>query len=99
MTDRELQDEIIRYVTDPRARGGSSPALKSALKLSAQQAKRAAQFARFLARRYYRDRLGRSFRYSALLSGSGGRRATDVVDAGEFEVSLGDGVLGSFHLA
>ena len=92
MTDRELQDEIIRYVTDPQARHGDG-----AVKLSVQQAARAAQFARFLARRYYRDRLGRSFRYSATLAG--GRRATEVSDADDIEALLNEGVLGSFALA
>lgn len=91
MTDRELQDEIIRYVVDPQARRSG------ALKLSAQQAARAAQFARFLARRYYRDRLARSFRYSAMLER--GRRAAEVVEANEFEGLLSESALGSFALA
>lgn len=91
MTDRELQDKIIRYVTDPQARRSG------ALKLSAQQAARAAQFSRFLARRYYRDRLGRSFRYSALLAPK--QRATDLVEANDFETLLSEGALGSFALA
>lgn len=91
MTDRELQDKIIRYVTDPQARRSG------ALKLSAQQAARAAQFSRFLARRYYRDRLGRSFRYSALLAPK--QRATDAVEANDFEILLSEGALGSFALA
>ena len=91
MTDRELQDKIIRYVTDPQARRSG------VLKLSAQQAARAAQFSRFLARRYHRDRLGRSFRYSAMLTTE--RRATDVAEADDFEVLLSEGALGSFALA
>jgi hypothetical protein len=92
MTDRELQDDIIRYVTDPQARSGDG-----ALKLSAQQAARAAQFARFLARRYYRDRLGRSFRYSAMLAA--GRTASDILEHPDFECLLSAGFLGSFALA
>ena len=92
LTDRELQDEIIRYVTDPQARRWAG-----ALKLSAREASRAAQFARFLARRYYRDRLGRSFRYSAMLESR--RHATDLVEAEDFEALLGADALGSFALA
>lgn len=97
MTDRELQDEIIRYVTDPQARRGNGRLKPGALKLSAEQAARAAQFARFLARRYYRDRLGRSFRYSAMLVSE--RRASDVVEANDFESLLSEGALGSLALA
>ena len=62
MTDRDVQDEIIRYLTEPLGR--TSAAL--ALALAPEQAARAGHFAQFLARRYYRDRLGRSFRYSAM---------------------------------
>lgn len=92
MTDRELQDEIIRYITDPHARRTSVR-----LKLSAPQAARAAMFARFLARRYYRDRLGRSFRYSATLVA--GTRASEVVEADDFGALLSASALGSLALA
>ena len=58
-SDRELQDAVITYLADAALRRGASD-----LPLAPEQAQRAGRFARFLARRYYRDRLARSFRYS-----------------------------------
>src|SRR5438132_11263716 len=92
MNDRELQDEIIRYLTEPAARAVPTTAL------APEQAARASQFARFLARRYYRDRLGRSFRYSAIMNGIG-RRAIDVVEAEEFNRVASREAMGSLAAA
>ena len=94
MNDRELQDEIIRYLTEPAARAKSG----ARLSLAPEQAARAAHFARFLARRYYRDRLGRSFRYSAMMNGIG-RRAIDVVEAEEFNHVASREAMGSLTAA
>src|SRR5438105_5141043 len=93
LNDRELQDEIIRYLTEPAARAVPTTALVP------EQAARAAHFARFLARRYYRDRLGRSFRYSAMMLKGVGRRATDVVEAEEFNRVVSSQAMGSLAAA
>src|SRR5438874_7740603 len=92
LNDRDLQDEIIRYLTEPAARAAPMTAL------APEQAARAAHFARFLARRYYRDRLGRSFRYSAMMNGIG-RRAIDVVEAEEFNRVASREAMGSLAAA
>src|SRR5438477_10883588 len=93
MNDRDLQDEIIRYLTEPAARAVPTTAL------APEQAPRAAHFARFLARRYYRDRLGRSFRYSAMLANGNGHRAMDVVEAEEFNRVASCEAMGSLTAA
>ena len=92
LNDRDLQDEIIRYLTEPEARAVPTTAL------APEQAARAAHFATFLARRYYRDRLGRSFRYSAMMNGIG-RRAIDVVEAEEFNRVASREAMGSLAAA
>src|SRR5438477_3910204 len=93
MNDRDLQDEIIRYLTEPAARAVPTTAL------APEQAARAAHFARFLARRYYRDRLGRSFRYSAMLANGNGHRAMDVVETNEFNRTVSSEPMGSLVAA
>src|SRR5437667_8634380 len=95
LNDRELQDEIIRYLTEPAARAKSG----ATLALAPEQAARAAHFARFLARRYYRDRLGRSFRYSAMLANGNGHRAMDVVETNEFSRTVSSEPMGSLAAA
>ena len=95
LNDRELQDEIIRYLTEPAARAKSG----ATLALAPEQAARAAHFARFLARRYYRDRLGRSFRYSAMLANGNGHRAMDVVETNEFNRIASSEPMGSLAAA
>src|SRR5438105_4121387 len=93
MNDRDLQDEIIRYLTEPAARAVPTTAL------APEQAPRAAHFARFLARRYYRDRLGRSFRYSAMLANGNSHRAMDVVETNEFNRIASSEPMGSLAAA
>lgn len=89
--DRDLQDAVINYLADAaRRRAGAD-----ALPLSPQQAQRAEKFARFLARRYYRDRLARSFRYSRRFAPP----AEVLVDAPAFDGFLEDCVLGSVAAA
>lgn len=95
MNDRALQDELIRYLSDARLR--ATP--PKSLKLSGEEAQKASKFARFLARRYYRDRLTRSFRYSRRFADRTGRRAEQVCDLPEYEGFLDDCVLGSLQSA
>jgi hypothetical protein len=95
MSDRAVQDEIIRYLADGNVRaqerrGGA---------ISAGEAAKAAQFAHFLARRYYRDRLARSFRYSHRFRMQTGRVAEEVVDHAEFDRFLTECVMGSLESA
>jgi hypothetical protein len=89
-SDRELQDEVIAYLADATLRR-STPDLP----LAPAQAYRAARFARFLARRYYRDRLARSFRYSRRF----GTSPEAFVDTPAFDAFLDDCVLGSLRAA
>jgi hypothetical protein len=95
MNDRALQDELIRYLSDARLRA----APPKTLKLSGDEAEKAQRFARFLARRYYRDRLIRSFRYSRRFANRAGRRAEEVCELPECESFLDDCVLGSLDSA
>src|SRR3989440_11547778 len=94
-SDRDLQDDVIRYLADAGTRNKNS----SGLPLSPEQAKRAEKFSRFLARRYYRDRLARSFRYSRLFAPAIGRTAEQVVDGESFQDFLNECVMGSLEAA
>jgi len=95
MDDRALQDEMIRYLSDAKHRA----APQKSLKLSGEEAAKANKFARFLARRYYRNRLIRSFRYSLMFADKTGRRAEEICDREEFEPFLEQCVLGSVAAA
>lgn len=86
-SDRDLQDALINYLADAKLRRVAAVSLP----LLPQQAERAGRFARFLARRYYRDRLARSFRYSPRF----GPAAETLVDTPDFDTVLGECVLGS----
>jgi len=88
--DRDLQDEVIRYLTDAKLR---SVAANTEL-LDAQEAERAKRFSHFLARRYYRDRLDRGFRYSARLIGPE-QTPERVVETPDFDSILERCTLGS----
>ena len=90
-SDRDLQDVVITYLADATFRRTAS----ARLPLAPEQAQRAGRFARFLARRYYRDRLARSFRYSRLF----GPAAETLVDTPAFDSFLDDCVLGSLVAA
>ena len=93
MNDRAVQDEIIRYLADARARTQS----RCAAPLSAGEAPKEARFAHFLARRYYRDRLARSFRYSRRFQKQTGRIAEEIVDKDDFNHFLRECVMGSLE--
>ena len=95
MSDRAVQDEVIRYLADAKVREQGARALL----ISAAEAAKASRFAHFLARRYYRDRLARSFRYSRRFRGQTGRIAEEVVDAEEFDRFLSQCVIGSLESA
>jgi hypothetical protein len=69
------------------------------LPLSAEQAGKAGRFGRFLARRYYRDRLVRSFRYSRLFAQQVGGTAEQVVEGEPFRNFLDECLLGSLEAA
>jgi len=90
-SDRELQDAVITYLTD----GGLRQSPQTYLPLLPKQAQRAGKFARFLARRYYRDRLARSFRYSRTFAAP----AESIVDTSAFDRFLDECVLGSYRAA
>jgi hypothetical protein len=94
-SDRDLQDDVIRYLADGKARNKSS----TGLPLSPEQARRAEKFGRFLARRYYRDRLARSFHHSRLFASAIGRTAEQVVDGESFQDFLNECVMGSLEAA
>ena len=95
MDDRAAQDEVIRYLADGGVRAHES---RSALICSGEAAK-AAQFAHFLARRYYRDRLARSFRYSRRFRKQTGQIAEEVAECAEFDHFLSECVMGSLESA
>ena len=95
MTDRAVQDEVIRYLADANVRAHAARVAP----VSAGEAAKAAQFARFLARRYYRDRLARSSRYSHRLRTQTGRVAEEVVEGTEFDGFLAECVMGSLESA
>jgi hypothetical protein len=100
--DRELQDRIIRYLTDADQRTQSSE-----VGLTAQEAEKAQRFSKFLSRRYYRDRLARAFRYSKIVieslqeppPGSNSLFADDAVDTTAFDEFLPHCILGSLASA
>ena len=89
-SDRDLQDQVIRFLSDARTRLTETPDIL----LDENEAQRAERFSRFLARRYYRDRLSRGFRYSARLVETG-QSAEHIVDRADFDSILNHCVLGS----
>lgn len=106
--DRELQDRIIRYLTDPEQRIESAD-----VHLAPEEADKAQRFSKFLVRRYYRDRLGRGFRYSkdiiaalaeptnvrSISAAEGPVFAEDVVDSRPFDEFVSHSALGSLASA
>jgi hypothetical protein len=89
LSDRDVQDSIIRYLSDSQVRSEPSHTF-----LDSEEAHRAQRFSRFLVRRYYRDRLTRAFHYSAALVGKH-QSAEDIADSAEFDPILDRCVLGS----
>jgi hypothetical protein len=95
VSDRALQDDLIRYLSDAGVR--LHP--QEELPLAPEEAAKAGRFANFLARRYYRDRLTRSFRYTRSFQPQTGRLAEEIVDRPQFDTFLAQCVLGSFSAA
>lgn len=89
MTDRALQDDLIRALADPayrrsptwRDRGLADPV-------------RVERFARFLARRYYHERVLHFFKYSRFLARVTGRAPADALRTAEFDRLLPELILG-----
>ncbi len=101
-SDRELQDRIILYLAD-----GSHRIEVQDVPLSAAEAEKAQRFSKFLARRYYRDRLTRGFRYSRRViefsretqADNSRLYAEEIADSPRFDEILSHCVLGSIHTA
>lgn len=89
-SDRDLQDKVIRFLTDASLRSAQyiDEFLDDSEILQAQR------FSRFLARRYYRDRLTRAFRHADVLVPKE-RAASTLVDSAKFESVLDQSILGS----
>ena len=94
LTDRDVQDDVIRFLTDADLRVQAS----CGELFTQADSERAGRFSRFLARRYYRDRLYRGFRYSAALVPES-HRADQIVDEPRFDSVLAECDLGSLGTA
>jgi hypothetical protein len=90
MSDRGLQDEIIRALADAPYR--ASPAWRARALADPERVDR---FARFLARHYYFERLVHFFKYSRALGTVTGRMPESVLTGPAFDALLADLVLGS----
>lgn len=92
--DRDFQDHIICFLADANFRSTNADSRF----LDERDAERAERFSKFLARRYYRDRLQRAFRYSARLVAPSSGPGT-IADSAQFESFLTRCVLGSLGSA
>ncbi len=90
MTDRAIQDTLIRALADAPFR--SSPGWREQALADPARLER---FARFLARHYYYERLIHFFKYSRALERVTGRTPEAVLAGTGFDALLGDLVLGS----
>ena len=90
MSDRALQDLVIRALADAPFR--RSPEWRQR---ALADPDRVEQFARFLARHYYFERLVHFFKYSAALAGITGRRPEAVLGQPPFDALRPSLVLGS----
>lgn len=93
-SDRDFQDRIICFLADANFRSRE----EDAQFLDEGQAERAERFSKFLARRYYRDRLQRAFRYSLRLTAQPIAVET-IADSPQFDSILKTCVLGSLVTA
>ena len=89
-SDRDLQDRVIRFLTDTSLRSAQTVGEL----LDDSEILQAQRFSRFLARRYYRDRLTRAFRHADVLVPNE-RTASTLVDGAEFDSVLDRCILGS----
>ena len=90
MSDRALQDLVIRALADAPFR--RSPEWRQR---ALADPDRVEQFARFLARHYYFERIVHFFKYSAALAGITGRRPEAVLGQPPFDALRPELVLGS----
>ena len=90
MSDREIQDSVIRALADAPYR--ASPEWRG---LALADPARLERFARFLARHFYHERLVHFFKYSRALARVTGRRSEAVLHSAGFDALLSTAVLGS----
>ena len=94
MTDRALQDLVLRALADASFRASSAwrqRALADPAKVE--------RFARFLARHFYYERIVHFFKYSGALARVTGRRPEGTLRGAAFEALLPVVVLGSRETA
>jgi hypothetical protein len=94
VTDRDLQDEVIRALADAPYRRSSAW-----LGRDLAPSDRVERFARFLARRFSYQRVVRFFRYSRALGKVTGRRPEEALRSTRFDALLPEAVLGSRETA
>jgi hypothetical protein len=90
VSDRALQDEVIRALADAPFR--CSPAWRGR---GLAEPERVERFARFLARHFYYERIVHFFKYSRALARVTGRRPEGILRRPGFEALLPTAVLGS----
>jgi hypothetical protein len=90
VSDRALQDEVIRALADAPYR--ASPAWRDR---GLADAARVERFARFLARHFYYERIAHFFRYSGALARVTGRRPEIALREPPFDALLSTAVLGA----
>jgi hypothetical protein len=90
VSDRALQDEVIRALADAPFR--CSPAWRGR---GLAEPERVERFARFLARHFYYERIVHFFKYSRALSRVTGRKPEGILRRPGFEALLPTAVLGS----
>lgn len=90
MSDRALQDQLIRALADSRYR--ASPEWQ---RRGLADPRRVERFARFLARHFYYERIVHFFKYSRALARVTGRRPEAVLRRAQFDALLPTIVLGS----
>lgn len=90
MSDRGLQDQVIRALADAPYR--ASPEWR---RRALADPDRVERYARFLARHFYYERIVHFFKYSRALARVTGRRPEVVIRRPGFEALLSDIVLGS----
>ncbi len=90
MSDRAVQDEVIRALADAPYRASAAWRDRGLA-----EAARVERFARFLARHFYHERVVHFFRYSGALARVTGRRPEAVLGQVAFDALLAGAVLGS----
>jgi hypothetical protein len=90
VSDRAVQDEVIRALADAPYRASAAWRERGLA-----DAARVERFARFLARHFYHERIIHFFRYSGALARVTGRRPEAVLRQPPFDALLSTAVLGS----